>query len=534
MMRPKDLRQGSGTKTFLDAMHGGKVHLARFILDALDGRIINSKTENSRTPLMYAVCLQDPGTRAKFTRLLLEKGADVNCQDEDGRTALSLVCELGHLDVVKLLVQFNADPDIFDAWGNSALMYAAFSGHSQVLEFLVRAFKRLGLRLDRTNNAGHSAIEVANFFGHNQCVQILNFPCRRGVGTDDPLADSGTSGEGECRLPNRLPRHVLETFSKQLNSNEDQLPGVFQKQLKVGDSSGLWNRFRCPRSQSQEENHRHNWALPPQREKSQFEGDHSVLFTAKQLQNCQLRDPRGAKTLNSLPQPSQKDVRNTGLQEPTPVSFPLWGKAKSFNLDLLSNRKQSYQGDVRDMSLSASKLKRASLQDERCLIDKMECQRNTRGLTNDANKTLSVPKPLLNSKSQPVRAVEENLKSEEANDIVPSSKREQQKRGSFGPTSRHNKLLSSRGEIETGKIPSRMPGFMGLGNRLLRRFTAPEFMRMVTDCSSGSSNGRGRMSRSETFPLSHTHQQVNSQPSVDSISGVKCEFESCSSQSALD
>ncbi|KAM4625899.1 uncharacterized protein ankrd63 [Polymixia lowei] len=535
MMRPKDLRQGSGTKTFLEAMHGGKVHLARFILDALDGRIINSKTENSRTPLMFAVRLVDPGARAKFTRLLLEKGADVNCQDEDGRTALSHACEMGHLEVVKLLVQFNADPDVSDAWGNSSLMYAAFSGHSQVLEFLVRAFKRLGLRLDRTNNAGHSAIQVANFFGHNQCVQILNLPCRKSVGTDDQLVDAGSSVGGECRLPNRLPKHVLERFSTQLNGkNEDQLPGVFQRQQKVGDSNGLWSRFRCPRGQSPESDHRHHHL-----ERSETEEDHSVLFTAKQLQNCQLRDLRGAKTLNSMPKLSQKDVnRDRGLQQETPESFPLWGKAKSFNLDLLSSRKQSYQGDVHDMSLSASKLKRASLQDERSLIDKIQCQGNTRVVTNDADKTVTAPKALSNSKSQSARALEENGRpqKDDTSDAAPSGRREQQKRGSIPLlTGRNsNKLLSARGEAEPGTIPTRGPGFTGLGTRLLRRFTAPEFMRMVIDCSSGSSSSRGRMSRSETFPFSRTHQQVNSQPSVDSISGVKCEFESSSSQATLD
>ncbi|XP_038150380.1 uncharacterized protein LOC119789530 [Cyprinodon tularosa] len=535
MMRPKDLRQGSGTKTFLDAMHSGKVHLARFILDALDGRIINSKTENSRTPLMYAVCLQDPGTRTKFTQLLLEKGANVNCQDEDGRTALSHACEVGHLDVIKLLVQFSADPDVTDAWGNSALMYAAFSGHSQVLEFLVRAFKRLGLGLDRTNNAGHSAKEIANFFGHNQCVQILNFPCRKGVCRDDPPVDELKAVEVERRLPNRLPRHVLERFSKQ-STDEEQLPDVFQGQRKTGESTGLRSRFRCPRSQSQEYNHCNSWVLPPQIEKSPTEEDQSILITAKQLQNCQIRELKGSKLMNFVPEQSQRDIsRDVRLPEQKQEIFPLWGKAKSFNLDLLSSRKQSYQGDVRDMRLSASKSKRASLQDDRCLIDKIECQGKPPALINEGSKIASAPKPFLNSMAQPGKALPEKLKSEkeEANERATLSRRGQQKRGSLGSVSRHNKLLFPREEIESEKFPSHTPGFMGLGTRLLRRFTAPEFMRMVIDCSSGSSNGRGRMSRSETYPLSNTHQQVNSQPSVDSISAVKCEFESYSSQSTI-
>ncbi|XP_077588116.1 ankyrin repeat domain-containing protein 63 [Stigmatopora nigra] len=490
MMRPKDLRQGSGTKTFLDAMHGGKVHLARFILDALDGRIINSKTENSRTPLIYAVCLQEAGTRAKFARLLLEKGADVNCQDEEGRTALSHACESGHLDVVKILVQFNADPDVSDTWGNSALMYAAFSGHGQVLEFLVRAFKRLGLRLDRINNAGHTAAEVADFFGHNQCVQILNFPCRRAVSAEDPTAVPGNVADGD--LPNRLPRHVLEKFS---GGKEEQFPGLFRKQSKTGDGNGLWHRFACPRNQSQDQNHRNKWSVP--RQKSQSGADPSVFFTAKQLQNCQLSDPKEVKD-------------ESGRRERARQRFPPCGKAKSFNQELVSLRKQSYQGEVLDSGFSVSRFKRASLQDDRCLLAKMECQ----GKSNDVDKTPSASKV-------PV-CVEERSEAGEAS-----------KRGSFAHAGRTNKILFGRAEVEAGKMPisGHGPALAGLGTRLFRRFTAPEFMKMVKDCSS---NGRGRMSRSETFPLSHTHQQVNSQPSVDSISGVKCEFESSTFQSSLD
>ncbi|XP_066499851.1 ankyrin repeat domain-containing protein 50 [Hoplias malabaricus] len=495
MLRPKDLCQGSGTKTFLDAMNSGKVHLARFVLDALDGRIINSKTESSRTPLMFAVCLQDHGTRSKFTQLLLEKGADVNSRDEHGRTALSLACELGHLDAVKILVQFNADPEVTDSWGNSALMYAAYGGHSQVLEFLIRSFKRLGLKLDRTNQAGHSAVQVADYLGHVQCVQVLSGVGKKAVGIAEQAEEKDRELRGDTPQPNRLPKHLLERFTKQFHGkNEEPLPALFQKQLWIGDGNNEKRRFSQQQSPDRT-NSSYYQSLSRFSERRFTENDQHALFTSKQIQNSALRDVGTTRKLNFNCQrvEDKEDIRE---------NVPTWGKAKSFNLDLRTARKQSYQGEMRDASQSASKLKRASLQDEKALVTKFPCHSSTASKMSYSEKLAKTTTELQNG-----------------DDDIDS------KPGSVCKTGRHNKLLLGREEIAPERIKPPPRGFGGLGTRLLRRFTAPEFMRLVRDCPSGSGLSKGKIARSETFPLSHSHKMVNSQPSVDSISGVRCEFE---------
>ncbi|KTF67203.1 hypothetical protein cypCar_00049144, partial [Cyprinus carpio] len=129
--------------------------------------------------LISAVFLQDSGARCRFVNLLLQRGASVNLPDESGRTPLSYACEMGHLDAVKILVKSGADPEAADAWGNTALMYAAAAGHSAVVEFLVRAFKRLGLQIDRQNKVGNSAVQVARYLRHTDCLQALLSHSRR-------------------------------------------------------------------------------------------------------------------------------------------------------------------------------------------------------------------------------------------------------------------------------------------------------------------------------------------------------------------
>lgn len=224
MLKPKDLCPRAGTRTFLEAMQAGKVHLARFVLDALDRSIIDCRAEQGRTPLMVAVGLPDPAMRSRFVRLLLEQGAAVNLRDERGRTALSLACERGHLDAVQLLVQFSGDPEAADSAGNSPVMWAAACGHGAVLEFLVRSFRRLGLRLDRTNRAGLTALQLAASRGHGTCVQALTGPwgraaaaaAARGSNSDSPPGRTAPAPSPERRRPSprRLPRPLLARFAR--------------------------------------------------------------------------------------------------------------------------------------------------------------------------------------------------------------------------------------------------------------------------------------------------------------------------------
>ncbi|KAJ7344861.1 hypothetical protein JRQ81_000811 [Phrynocephalus forsythii] len=174
MLKPRDLGPGASTRTFLEAMSAGRLHLARFVLDALDGAIVDCRAERGRTPLMFAVLLEEPAWRLAFARLLLERGAAVNLRDDAGRSALSLACERGHLEATQLLVQFGADPDAADARGWSPLMYAAWEGRAAVVEWLLRAFRRLGqLRLERADRAGRTALQLAASRGHGPCVRAL-------------------------------------------------------------------------------------------------------------------------------------------------------------------------------------------------------------------------------------------------------------------------------------------------------------------------------------------------------------------------
>eukprot|EP00079_Xenopus_tropicalis_P024387 XP_012816999.1 PREDICTED: KN motif and ankyrin repeat domain-containing protein 4 [Xenopus tropicalis] len=98
-----------------------------------EGNVNLCATQGRQTSLMLAVS----HGRLDMVTVLLNCGADVNLQDEDGETALMMACRLGNMDLVKLLLaQPGCDTELSDKVGNTALSIVLNSAHSEIAEFL--------------------------------------------------------------------------------------------------------------------------------------------------------------------------------------------------------------------------------------------------------------------------------------------------------------------------------------------------------------------------------------------------------------
>ena len=100
----------------------------------------------------------------------LVAGANVNAQDEFGRTVLMWAAVYGHLNVAKLLLEnganINAQSDIENL---TALMWAALNDHLDVAELLLENGADITIR-DRT---GETALEMAELEGKIAVAKLI-------------------------------------------------------------------------------------------------------------------------------------------------------------------------------------------------------------------------------------------------------------------------------------------------------------------------------------------------------------------------
>nr|XP_023014513.1 KN motif and ankyrin repeat domain-containing protein 2 isoform X1 [Leptinotarsa decemlineata] len=117
--------------------------------------------QHSQTALMLAVS----HGRLDMVKLLLEAGADINIQDEDGSTALMCAAEHGHIEIVKhFLSQPDCDSTIADVDGSTALKVAMEAGHRHIGVLLYAHERTLqkvhGVKLKKTKSS--SSVKISS------------------------------------------------------------------------------------------------------------------------------------------------------------------------------------------------------------------------------------------------------------------------------------------------------------------------------------------------------------------------------------
>ncbi|XP_072269063.1 ankyrin repeat and MYND domain-containing protein 2 isoform X1 [Pyxicephalus adspersus] len=140
-------------------------------------------------------------------QLLGSKEVRVNCLDEHGMTPLMHSAYKGRADMCKLLLQHGADVNCNEhEHGYTALMFGCLSGKKDIVWMMLEA----GADTDAVNSVGRTAAQMAAFVGQHDCVTVINnfFPREK--------LDYYTKPQGlskEAKLPVKLagPLHKIIT-----------------------------------------------------------------------------------------------------------------------------------------------------------------------------------------------------------------------------------------------------------------------------------------------------------------------------------
>jgi ankyrin repeat protein len=127
-------QDANGTTLLMNACHFPDLPVARFLIGH-GATIDQPRSVKGRTPLMVA-CAYWCGV--DMVKLLVENGAAVNAESQDGTTALMLAASNEKLDVVNYLLEHGADPNKKNVAGKTALDLA-LSG--KVEEYMIKSIK---------------------------------------------------------------------------------------------------------------------------------------------------------------------------------------------------------------------------------------------------------------------------------------------------------------------------------------------------------------------------------------------------------
>ncbi len=116
---------------FFSAVHSGDIKSVKEYIDR--GVNVNLQDERRRTPLMIATYKND----VKMVKLLIDNDADVNIQDEKLNSPFLYAGARGLIDIVKLTYKKADTRNVLNIFGGNALIPACEKGHLGTVKFLL-------------------------------------------------------------------------------------------------------------------------------------------------------------------------------------------------------------------------------------------------------------------------------------------------------------------------------------------------------------------------------------------------------------
>lgn len=140
---------------------------------------INQPDSNNNTPLTIAC---DKGN-LDLVKLLISSNADLNIQNNSGSTPLLKACSFPHIEIIKLLLLSGADPNITDQSGTTPLIMLGSLKHThEMLTILMLLIQYGNININAQNNDGWTGLMTFTKYAINDSsIKMIKLLLKNGA-----------------------------------------------------------------------------------------------------------------------------------------------------------------------------------------------------------------------------------------------------------------------------------------------------------------------------------------------------------------